>query len=78
MKTIAKNRLHKFIPRIRNIKSFTLENGFRGETVADENVKRYLDFAVKTDAKFRYNPETLKGSAKHHSNHWFDFELAPE
>jgi hypothetical protein len=74
MKTIAKNRVEKFAPRIRNIRSYTLENGFTGQPVPDE--KRSIDFAINTGAKFSFDPETMTGKARHHSNSWFEFDVA--
>lgn len=68
MKTIAKNRIAKFLPRISNITMYSLDNGFNGAPVSN------LDWAIKMDAKFVWDG-TSKGKARCHSNLWYEFDI---
>ena len=70
MKTIASNRIQKFLPRFANIRCYSLDNSFTGEPVTS------LDFAVRVGAKFQWDGAT-KGRARCHSNLWYDFDVLP-
>lgn len=77
MRTIQKNRTAKFVQRITKLVSYTLQNGFSGETVPAENIARAMDFAVKCGAKFQIDDATNYGRVRLHSNHWYEFEAGP-
>lgn len=67
MKTIAKNRVAAFLPKITNVKCYSLDNGFSGTDAT-------IDWAVKLQAKF--STDGKKGVARCHSNLWYEFEVA--
>lgn len=68
MKTIAKNRVAAFLPKIANVTVYSLDNGFKGEPAT-------IEWAVKLDAKFMWDGKS-KGKARCHSNLWYEFEVA--
>ncbi len=67
MKTIPTNRIAAFLPKIKNVKVYSLDNGFKGEP-------SNIDWAVKLGAKFK--TDGAKGVARCHSNLWYEFEVA--
>lgn len=71
MKTIAKNRLAAFMPKITQAKSYRLDNNFSGESVP--NLSAMADFALRMGANARIDPETCTGRITYHSNHWVEF-----
>ena len=73
MKTIARNRLDKFIPRISNVRIYSLDNSFSGETAKDDAYS--IGWARKMDAKFQHDEATGKGRARCHSNLWYEFDV---
>lgn len=74
MKTIAKNRLDKFLPRIKNVRIYSLENSFTGQPASDP--QRAIEFAAKVGAKFAHDAATNTGRARCHSNLWYEFDVA--
>ena len=73
MKTIACNRLDKFAPRFRNVRIYSLENCFTGETAKDDVY--CIEWARKLDAKFQVDEASGKGRARVHSNLWYEFDV---
>jgi hypothetical protein len=70
-KTIAKNRVAKFLEKVTNAKAYTLDNYFRGEEIKDLNHMR--EWAAKLQGKVQIIPETKTGQIHYHSNHWVEF-----
>lgn len=74
-KTIAKNRLEQFIPRIQNVRVYSLENSFSGKHAQSDEAA--INFAVKVGAKFIHDASTGTGQARCHSNLWYEFDVDP-
>lgn len=74
MTTIAKTRWEKTLANVTEIKIFTLDNGFCGETRAVIG-SEFISNLRKFDAKVRWNKETGFAVARFHSNWWYEFKV---
>lgn len=78
-RTIQRRHSEKWYPRIRNMRSFTLENYFRGTDVpgakAGEAARHLVD---RLDCRMQISADGRHGRIRAHGNHWVEFDIAPE
>ena len=73
--TIPKNRVEAFLPRIHNVRCYSLDNAFRGQPVPNGAIDaRYIQ---RFEPKNRFDKAAMSGTAHVHSNLWFDFGVTP-
>jgi len=75
MKTIARNRLDKYVSRFSNVRIYSLDNCFTGEAAKDDAY--CIEWARKLEAKFQIDEATGAGRARVHSNLWYEFDVKP-
>ena len=71
--TVPKRHHAKWLPRIHDLRRFSLCNGFTGEEV-DESL---YSLSFDDDYKLQLNEDKTAGQIHVHSNLWFTFKIKP-
>lgn len=79
MISIQKRHSEKWLARVVNLKSFSLESHFSGVAVDDARAAEVLRREIAIMGKpMQVNAEKTKGRLRVHSNQWYEFDIRPD